>query len=467
MDSSVALVAYAIGIAGLFILDRDTSERPSKALWLPVIWLWINGSRPLSFWLGMSMPREIPGQLPPTSLLDQLVAATLMFLGVIVVLRRRREAISLLRTCWPIVFYFSICLLSLLWSDFPVWGFKRWIRALGDLLMVLVVATDAQPTKAFGRLLSRVGFVLLPASVLLIKYYPNLGTGYDEWGHQMRTGVTTNKNMLGVLAYPIALGVLWHVLSLFHDKKQPARKRRLLAQCVLLCFAVSVLNIADSATSLACFVLGAGLMLLTRLRLIRRIPAAVHALVLTILLSGGLLALLGGQAQALNAMGRKADLTGRTEIWPILIAAAPDPILGAGFETFWVGPRVAYLASVIPGGANEAHNGYIEIYLNLGWVGIGLIALILLQGYRTTARAFRRDPALGGLLVAYVVTAAVYNITEAGFRMLDPLWFFLLLSLVAASRLRHAGDGSLRSRQGLPTAAPTVVESDAPDSNVA
>jgi len=105
--------------------------------------------------------------------------------------------------------------------------------------------------------------------------------------------------------------------------------------------------------------------------------------------------------------------------------------------------------------------------LNLGWVGIGLIALILLQGYRTTARAFRRDPALGGLLVAYVVTAAVYNITEAGFRMLDPLWFFLLLSLVAASRLRHAGDGSLRSRQGLPTAAPTVVESDAPDSNVA
>jgi len=314
MDSSVALVAYAIGIAGLFILDRDNSERPSKALWLPVIWLWINGSRPLSFWLGMSMPREIPGQLPATSLLDQLVAVTLIFLGVIVVRRRRREAISLLRTCWPILLYFSFALLSLLWSDFPAWGFKRWIRALGDVVMVLVVVTEAQPATALGRLLSRVGFVLLPASVLLIKYYPNLGTGYDEWGHQMRTGVTTNKNMLGVLAYPIALGVLWHVLNLFHDKKQPARKRRLLAQCVLLCFALSVLNTANSATSLACFVLGAGLMLLTRLPLIRRIPAAVHVLVLTILLSGGLLALLGGQAQALNAMGRTADLTGRTVI---------------------------------------------------------------------------------------------------------------------------------------------------------
>ena len=48
---------------------------------------------------------------------------------------------------------------------------------------------------------------------------------------------------------------------------------------------------------------------------------------------------------------------------------------------------------------------------------------------------FRRDPALGGLLVAYVVTAVAYNITEAGFRMLSLEWFFLLLSVVAANRV--------------------------------
>ena len=84
---------------------------------------------------------------------------------------------------------------------------------------------------------------------------------------------------------------------------------------------------------------------------------------------------------------------------------------------------------------NESHNGYIEVYLNLGWLGVGLIALILGQGYRRTVSAFRRDPALGGLLVAYVVTAVAYNVTEAGFRMLSLEWFFLLLSVVAASRV--------------------------------
>ena len=43
---------------------------------------------------------------------------------------------------------------------------------------------------------------------------------------------------------------------------------------------------------------------------------------------------------------------------------------------------------------NESHNGYIEVYLNLGWLGLGLIALILGQGYRRTVSAFRRDSAL-------------------------------------------------------------------------
>jgi len=91
-------------------------------------------------------------------------------------------------------------------------------------------------------------------------------------------------------------------------------------------------------------------------------------------------------------------------------------------------------------------------------VGIGLIALVLLQGYRTTARAFRRDPVLGGLLVAYVVTSAIYNVTEAGFRMLDLAWFFLLLSVVSASRLICVREGTVQSTQALAGQASALTE---------
>ena len=50
-----------------------------------------------------------------------------------------------------------------------------------------------------------------------------------------------------------------------------------------------------------------------------------------------------------------------------------------------------------------------------------------------SVKAFRRDPQLGGLLIAYVLTATVYSITEAGFRMMFPMWFFLLLAVIEAS----------------------------------
>ena len=34
----------------------------------------------------------------------------------------------------------------------------------------------------------------------------------------------------------------------------------------------------------------------------------------------------------------------------------------------------AFRAGGTPKFLNEAHNGYIEVYLNLGWVGVSLIS---------------------------------------------------------------------------------------------
>ena len=384
----------------------------------------------------MGPPRGLAGEAPPTSALDQLVAASLMLFGIIVLFRRGRSVTNVLKASWPIVLYFSYCLVSLVWSDFPEWGFKRWARALGDLIMVLIVVTDAQPTMALRRLFSRVGFVLLPASVLLIKYYPDLGTAYDAFGLRGITGVTTGKNVLGALCFVIGLGAIWQVLSLLNDKKRPDRRRRLLAQGALVGFVVDLLFTAHCATAGGAFTLGVALMLFASRRFSRHRPAAVHAIVFAMLIGGGLFALLGGWSTMTAAVGRQPDLTGRTEVWKDVLPLVPNSMGGAGFETFWLGPRVEKIYSAVGGPqmTNEAHNGYIEVYLNLGYIGVALIALILGQGYLKAVSAFRRDSSLGGLLVTYVFTALIYNISEAGFRMLSLEWFFLLLSIVSASR---------------------------------
>jgi exopolysaccharide production protein ExoQ len=126
-----------------------------------------------------------------------------------------------------------------------------------------------------------------------------------------------------------------------------------------------------------------------------------------------------------------------------VIQIAPNPIGGAGFETFWLAPQVEEFYAMYGGisRTTEAHNGYIEVYLNLGLIGVGLVALILGPGYRKAVTAFRRDSGVGALLVAYVVAAVAFNIGEAGFRMMSVSWFFLLLSVVAASRVTRARRG--------------------------
>jgi O-antigen ligase len=448
MSPSLATLVCAVGILGLFFLDRDKTVHTSKALWIPVIWLWINGSRPVSMWLGMSPTEGDASQLLEGSPVDRMIFAILITAGLVVLICRRSQVTALIKASWPILLYFSYCLLSVLWSDFPGVGFKRWTKAIGDLVMALIVVSDARPTAALGRLITRAGFVLMPISVLMIKYYGDLGRTYDKWsGELANCGASTGKNMLGVTVFVLSLGACWLFLRLLRDRNQPNFARHFLAKGTLFTFGVSLLVMAHSATSGACFVLGAGLMLAACSSVMGRHPAAVHALVLAILLAGGLTMFLGGQADLVHAMGRQTNLTGRTEIWEILIPMAPNPIIGAGFENFWLGPRLETVWYRYQGlYLNEAHNGYLEAYLNLGWVGVGLVALILIHGYRRAVRTLRCDPSYGALLLAYVLTAAIYSITEAGFRMLDTIWIFLLLAVVAASSASNLSGDAQQAR---------------------
>ena len=314
MNASLATLAYALGIVGLFYLNRDKSVHTSRALWIPVVWFWILGSRAVSLWLAGGVPTSgaSADALMDGSPIDAVVFQLLLVSGLVVLARRGNRCLSLLAANWPIVWYFAYCLLSVLWSDFPGVSIKRWIKATGDVVMALIVLTDAQPMAALRRLFSRLGFVLLPASALLIKYYPYLGRFYNKWtGEQFSTGVTTDKNLLGVSAYVLSLGALWQVLRLWRNRELPHRLHQLLAQCFILWLGVWVLFTANSATSESCFLLGAFLMLVTRLRPIRGRPAAVHALILALLVLGGLIKVTGADVAVFHALGRKPDLTGR------------------------------------------------------------------------------------------------------------------------------------------------------------
>jgi len=135
------------------------------------------------------------------------------------------------------------------------------------------------------------------------------------------------------------------------------------------------------------------------------------------------------------ALGKDPTLTGRTEIWGLVLGLHTNPWVGTGFESFWLGPRLEKMWTALPNfPINEAHNGYLEVYLNLGWAGICFIALLLVTGYKRIIFGICRNPERASLFLGFLLCTLFYSFTEAGFRMMTVAWVFLLLVIVAGSQ---------------------------------
>jgi exopolysaccharide production protein ExoQ len=437
MSPQVAAVVYALGIIVLFALNRERHVRPSKALWIPVAWLLIVSSREISHWLivfGVYQAETLPDSLDryaDGNPVDRAVYAGLLMLGIIVLFRRGREVRRLLRANAPLLFFFLYCAASIFWSDYPEIAFKRWIKAIGDVVTLAVVFTDPNRSAAVERLLTRTGFLLIPLSVLLIKYYPELGKQYKVVsGTAVYSGAATNKNMLGITCLIFGLASVWRFLSAFRHKESAHRMHTLIAHGTLLVMLLWLFWMANSMTSFSCFLLGTGLIVASSFPAFVRKLSFVHFLVAAVISVslGGLF--LGPGKVALDTMGRDSTLTGRTAIWDLVLSLTQNPICGTGFESFWLGPRLEKIWSVYWWHPNEAHNGYLEVYLNLGWIGLVLLAILIMSGYGNVVGKLRRDPEIGRLMLAYFVVGVVYNFAEAGFRMLDPVWIAFLMAVM-------------------------------------
>ncbi|HEY5446463.1 MAG TPA: DUF5935 domain-containing protein, partial [Pyrinomonadaceae bacterium] len=292
MSGTIATVVFALMILGLFWLDRDQNQnsRPSGALWIPVIWWFLACSRSVGQWLQMVSPIESSGQMESSdqllegSPMDRLVYTTLLVLGLIVLVNRRKHVMTLLQGNVPIIIFFLYCAVSILWSDYPEVAFKRWNKALGDLVMVLVVLSDREPLVALERLLARTTFLLVPLSILVIKYYPYLGRGIAKWSYKtFYTGVSLNKNGLGMICLVCGLATVWRLLMTYQDRNGIGRTQRLLAHGAILVMVLWLFWLANSMTSLSCFIIGCILLLAVKFRVVEQNPGVVHYLVAAIL----------------------------------------------------------------------------------------------------------------------------------------------------------------------------------------
>jgi O-antigen ligase len=194
---------------------------------------------------------------------------------------------------------------------------------------------------------------------------------------------------------------------------------------------VWLLAVVRSMTSLACFILASAIVAITSLRWVARKPILIHLLAIAVLSVSLFAVFFDTSGGLLGTVGRDSTLTGRTDIWRLVLGMTGNPLVGTGFESFWLGSRLEKMWNIYWWHPNEAHNGYLEVYLTLGWIGIALFAVFLLAGYRNIIAEFHRHPDIARLKLAFFVIVLIYNFTESAIRETNPIWIMLLLAIIA------------------------------------
>ena len=433
MPPFIALIVWLVCLLLLLYFDPAKSPDVSAALWVPVIWLFFLGSRLPSQWLGGQVGLAAQA-LEEGNPFDRTISSALILLAIGILLSRSFNWHGFFRRNLALMSLLFFALISVCWSDFPFVSLKRWLRDLGNYLVILVVLSDAHPLEAVRTVLRRLFFLLIPLSVVLIKYYPELGKSWDSWtGIAQYSGVTTGKNMLGVLCLVSGLFFFWDTVTRWCDRKERQTRRIILVNLAFIAMTLWLLEMSNSATSRICLVIGCLVIAAAHSKSVQRRPALLTALI-PIGICGYLVLAFGFgvdiNALVAAAVGRDPTLTDRTKIWSFLLSMKTSPLVGTGYESFWLGPRLQWFwQNADLGHINEAHNGYLEVYLNLGIIGLSLLGCFLIASYRTICRELESFSSLASLSLAMWTVLLFYSVTEAGFRS-GLMWLTFLAGAV-------------------------------------
>ena len=353
-------------------------------------------------------------------ILDPVFLSTLLFIGLALLLRRRLDWSSVRRENAWLILLVSYMLVSSLWSDDIALSVKRWVREFIAIVMALLIISERDPRAAMQSLLRRTVYILIPFSVILIKYYPELGVSYSRKGGLTWVGVTLQKNGLGRLCLIAAFFLIWTFIRRWQKRDIAVGSYQTFAELIVLAMTVWMFRgpseWAASATATASLGIGVAIylgLLWMRKHQIKLSPNAWVIIIGCIIGIGIVTPFVGGSTVTgfTSMLGRDSSLTGRTEIWAGLLPfVGKRPILGSGYGVLWT-PEVVEAST----GAGEAHNGYLGVLLQLGLIGLFLTVMFLLSNARKAAMLLSFDYDWGSLTVCLLLMAAIHNISESSF----------------------------------------------------
>jgi O-antigen ligase len=418
----------------LYLLWRDNKRNPHlpSTIWLPTLWLMRCGSRTVDYWLRGSES----GRWDPT------VIGVMIFCGLYILSRRPCNWGKIFANNSAIFVFYAYLVTSAFWTEDLENPLVKIFRPVGDLIMALVVATEANPRETIITMFRRAAILLIPMSIVIIRYFPELGRMQDKhWGSDMWIGVTTHKNPLGQTCIISALAFLWTLVEARRKGESLARQPLAWLYLAMTYYLFNGGGSSDSrsSTAILCLIFAVALFFVFGLmrnepeRVTRRIFLGAAGLAAVALL----LQIFGTSLQAVTAetQGKDATLSDRTYLWnDVIRIGMKHPIFGTGYGGFWVPSIYSELSPKVDNHPAEAHNGYLETFANLGFVGVGLLAWVILQSLAGATKMIRDDFEYGRLRLCLLFMVVLMNYSEATFPRGNHLWWFGFLIVAVYAR---------------------------------
>jgi exopolysaccharide production protein ExoQ len=319
---------------------------------------------------------------------------------------------------------------SVVWSIDPQTTLRRGFIYLFVVMGAIGIAGSVSVDE-FMVLLVRVCGISAIASVVLLLVSPNnaLMIGDDDGAIVLR-GIFSQKNVLGQAMAAGAIGAL-HCLRV--------RKRKSLRDIGALVLFTVVTLLSKSTTSLLIIFASIGVDVLVLLHNKRGATRTLSRALTIVIVPSGLLVLLFPDL-FLELLGKDPTLTGRSELWAyVWTDIYQKPLLGWGYAAFWTptNPLALEISATVKWNVPQAHNGVLEILINIGLIGLILFIFLLMRTIFLSLRCPARALAMSSLLCcgAIGILGVSETVLMEPFQITTSLFFIMGLMCEQASRV--------------------------------
>lgn len=375
----------------------------------------------------------------------------------------RREGLTHILVVRSFLFLIpAFALLSVVWSEAPVETFKFSIELTLTILAGILLSSAPRQTSVLRGL--TLAFLIYVATAVVSGGRVGIGVGA---GGEAFSGLTSSKNLLADIA---STGFIVSIATLLMAVRDRAWPWLVLAG---LGAALDIYAVAGARSAGALLGLGMAVAAISALaplilagKMLRGWLTGAVALSLFI---GGLFYRTLSAAMiefGANLFDKDPTLTGRTYLWYRAADLIREhPMLGRGYYAFWRQGNLdaeglwRYFGIDSRGGFTF-HNTLVDILVTLGWIGAGVIAMIVLIGVVALVRKFVRQPTLAlvfwiALFLYQLARTPIETIGIAPFYFSTVLAFGALGAAFSRSRRRVA---AVRSgpRPAVPVSAWTL-----------